>query len=149
LKHGECLGGSNLRQPRVDDLAESGATVVKVLDILAFITRHRPRSARPRSRANARSCPLWSKKLGTVPPAVLIRDQRRRWASCDPMGKLRFNWRIIQAPMRLVEYVVAHELVHLTHRQHTAEFWAVLGKVIPDYEARREALRGIGASLQW
>jgi len=92
---------------------------------------------------------LWSEKFGVAEPAVFIRDQRRRWASCDPKGNLRFNWRIIQAPMRLVDYVVAHELVHLQHRQHTAAFWAVLGKAMPDYEARREALRGMGARLEW
>jgi predicted metal-dependent hydrolase len=92
---------------------------------------------------------LWSRKLGVERPAVLIRDQRRRWASCDPKGSLRFNWRIIQAPMRFVEYVVAHELVHLDHRHHTSAFWATLGKVMPDYDGRREALRGMGARLEW
>jgi predicted metal-dependent hydrolase len=51
--------------------------------------------------------------------------------------------------MRLVDYVVAHELVHLGHRHHTAAFWAALGRVMPDYEARREALRGMGARLEW
>ena len=69
---------------------------------------------------------------------VLIRDQRRRWGSCDPKGNLRFNWRIVQAPMRLLDYVVAHELVHLANRNHTAAFWAALGRVMPDYAERRE-----------
>ena len=92
---------------------------------------------------------LWSKKVGVAVPAVLIRDQNRRWASCDPKGNLRFNWRIIQASIRLVDYVVAHELVHLTHRHHTAAFWATLGKVMPDYEGRREVLRAMGGRLEW
>ena len=91
----------------------------------------------------------WAKKMGISAPEVLIRDQRRRWASCDPKGKLRFNWRIIQAPMRLVDYVVAHELVHLAHRHHTAAFWAALGKAMPEYESRREMLRGMGVNLEW
>lgn len=91
----------------------------------------------------------WSEKLGVSPPAMLIRDQDRRWASCDPKGNLRFNWRIVQAPMPLVDYVVAHELVHLTHRHHTAAFWAMLGKMMPDYESRRAALRKEGARLEW
>ena len=51
--------------------------------------------------------------------------------------------------MRLVDYVVAPELVHLDHRHQTAAFWASLGMVMPDYEARREALRGMGARLEW
>jgi predicted metal-dependent hydrolase len=92
---------------------------------------------------------IWARKMGVTVPVVLIRDQRRRWGSCDPKGNLRFNWRIVQAPMRLVDYVVAHELVHLAHRNHTAAFWAALGRVMPDYEARREALRGMGARLEW
>ena len=92
---------------------------------------------------------IWAKKLGVAVPVVLIRDQRRRWGSCAPKGNLRFNWRTVQAPMRLVDYVVAHELVHLGHRHHTAAFWAALGRVMPDYEARREALRGMGARLEW
>jgi predicted metal-dependent hydrolase len=92
---------------------------------------------------------IWAEKMGVPVPVVLIRDQRRRWGSCDPKGNLRFNWRIGQAAMRLLDYVVAHELVHLAHRKHTAAFWSALGKVMPDYEARREALRGIGARLEW
>ena len=91
----------------------------------------------------------WAKKLGLPTPIVLIRDQRRRWASCDPKGNLRFNWRIIQAPMRLLDYVVVHELVHLTHRAHSKAFWAALGKIMPDYESRREELRVLGPQLQW
>ena len=92
---------------------------------------------------------IWAKKMGVPVPLVLIRDQRRRWGSCDPKGNLRFNWRIVQAPMRLVDYVVAHELVHLAHRNHTAGFWAALGRVMPDYETRRERLRQVGRRFEW
>jgi len=59
------------------------------------------------------------------------------------------HWRIIQAPMRLVDYVIGHELVHLIHRQHTAAFWAMLGKVMPDYEDRKGCIRNIGPRLEW
>lgn len=48
--------------------------------------------------------PYGPKKLGAIPPVVLISDQRRRWAVSDPMGKLRFNWRITEAPMRMVDF---------------------------------------------
>ena len=91
---------------------------------------------------------IWVEKMAMPVPLVLIRDQRRRWGRCDPKANLRFNWRITQAPMRLVDYVVAPELVHLDHRHQTAAFWASLGMVMPDYEARREALRGMGARLE-
>lgn len=92
---------------------------------------------------------LWAGKIGVHAPDVLIREQEKRWGSCDPKGRVRFNWRIIQAPMRLVDYVVAHELVHLVHRNHTSGFWTLLGKVMPDYEARRRALREFGRGAEW
>lgn len=92
---------------------------------------------------------LWSPRTGGDPAAVLIRDQKKRWASCDTKGNLRFNWRIIQAPMRLVDYVVAHELVHLRHKEHDKAFWSALGRAMPDYDDRRETLRRTGAKWQW
>jgi predicted metal-dependent hydrolase len=91
----------------------------------------------------------WAGKVGVAVPQVLVRDQRKRWASCDKAGVLRVNWRIIQAPMRLVDYVVAHELVHLVHPDHTPEFWARLGRAMPDYEGRRERLRQVGRGYEW
>lgn len=91
----------------------------------------------------------WAGKLGIDPPRVLIREQSQRWASCDPAGNLRFNWRIVQAPMKLVDYVVAHEMVHLEIKEHSSAFWARLGTVVPDCDFRREQLRVIGKRLEW
>jgi predicted metal-dependent hydrolase len=92
----------------------------------------------------------WSSKLGlAAPPPVLVREPRARWGSCDPRGNVRLNWRILQAPRRLVDYVVAHELVHLIHRHHGQEFWATLGRVMPAYEASRQALRKVGSQYFW
>jgi len=88
-------------------------------------------------------------RFGVPEPGVVIRDQQRRWGSCDRRGTLRVNWRIVQAPMRLVDYVVAHELAHLRHQDHSKAFWALLGRAMPDYEPRREALRRMGAKLGW
>lgn len=51
--------------------------------------------------------------------------------------------------MRLIDYVVADELVHLVHADHTRDFWATLGRVMPYYEARREARRRVGRVLVW
>jgi predicted metal-dependent hydrolase len=55
----------------------------------------------------------------------------------------------VQAPRRLVEYVVVHELVHLVHQEHSREYWAKLGRVMPDYDVRREQLRHAGERLVW
>ena len=91
----------------------------------------------------------WSARLGLHPSSVLIREPKKRWGSADARGNIRFNWRIIQTPTRLIDYVVAHELVHLAHPDHTRDFWATLGRAMPDYEARREALRRLGRQVVW
>lgn len=83
---------------------------------------------------------FYARRLGTQPSAILIRDQRTRWGSCNAKGELRFNWRIVMAPMTLVDYVVAHELCHLEHMHHGPAFWKRLAEVLPDYEQRRERL---------
>jgi len=92
---------------------------------------------------------MWATKAHVEVADVVVKDQQKRWASCDDKGTLRFNWRIIQAPMRLVDYVVAHEVVHLIHRDHNKAFWARLGMLMPDYERRKEELRKIGPRLEW
>ncbi len=91
----------------------------------------------------------WRSKVGVAMPRVVIADQQKRWGSCDRSGTIRLNWRIIQAPMRLVDYVVVHELVHLRHRGHGRDYWQALGRIMPDYERRREDLRKLGGGLAW
>ena len=91
----------------------------------------------------------WRARAGVAPPRVVVSDQRKRWGSCDQRGTIRLNWRIVQAPMRLVDYVVVHELVHLRRRGHDREFWQTVGRVMPDYERRREELRQCGDRLAW
>ena len=91
----------------------------------------------------------WCTQVGVAMPPIIVSDQQKRWGSCDRSGTIRLNWRIIQAPMRLVDYVVVHELVHLRHRGHDREYWQALGRVMPDYERRREDLMQRGTSLTW
>ena len=104
----------------------------------------RARAARLPERVQA-----WRAKAGVAMPRVVVADQRKRWGSCDRSGTIRLNWRIIQAPMRLVDYVVVHELVHLRHRGHGRDYWRAVARVMPDYERRREELRRCGAGLAW
>ena len=90
-----------------------------------------------------------SARIGVTPKTVFIREPKQRWGSCDANGALRLNWRIIQAPPKLIDYVIAHELIHIPHPNHSPTFWSNLGRVMPDYEQRRETLRKIGAFLVW
>ena len=72
---------------------------------------------------------------------ILIRNQRRRWGSCAADGTLRFNWRVAMLRPALIEYLVVHELAHLTVRNHSADFWKLVAGVFPDVQLRRRQLR--------
>ena len=90
----------------------------------------------------------WWPRLGRGEKSrVLIRDQRQRWGSCSPDGTLRFNWRAMMLPPALIEYIVVHELAHLTHQNHSAKFWTLLSNAIPDAQHRRRHLREAGRTL--
>ena len=66
-----------------------------------------------------------------------------RWGSCGKNGVLFFNWKVLQLPVRLADYVIAHELVHLVEGHHGPAFWATLGRAMPDWQKRKEALASI------
>lgn len=103
--------------------------------------------ARAEDRLRSRVA-YWCPHLGhREPPRVLIRDQRHRWGSCAPDGTLRFNWRLVMAPPALIDYVVVHELAHLTVAGHSQRFWDLVGRVMPDYKGRRARLADAGLWL--
>lgn len=89
----------------------------------------------------------WTPFSGKAPSLVLIRNQKRRWGSCASDGSLRFNWRLAMASRDLIEYVVVHELAHLTHKNHGPSFWAEVSRALPDFESRRAALRAAASEL--
>ena len=90
----------------------------------------------------------WWPRLGRGEKSlILVRDQRQRWGSCAPDGTLRFNWRAMMLKPALIEYVVVHELAHLTHRNHSADFWALLSTAMPDAQQRRQLLREAGRTI--
>jgi len=87
---------------------------------------------------------LWARRLGVPTPPVIIRDQSKRWGSCDVRRRLRLNWRIVMAPMSLIDYVVVHEVCHLVRPHHGREFWKLIRRLLPDWERRRDRLREEG-----
>lgn len=91
----------------------------------------------------------FTRALALPRPQLLLRDQARRWGSCNATGEVRINWRILQAPMVLVDYVLAHEATHLKHRNHTRAYWTELARLIPDVDARRADLRRRGGEYVW
>jgi predicted metal-dependent hydrolase len=74
---------------------------------------------------------------------VAIRNQRRCWGSCSAKKNLNFNYKIVFLPPRLCDYIIVHELCHLTHLHHEKEFWDLVGEQIPDYKERLHELREI------
>ncbi len=78
---------------------------------------------------------------------ISIRDQKTRWGSCSGKGNLSFNWRLILAPPEILDYVVVHELCHLTHLNHSKDFWNMVGNILPDYKIRRKWLKENGHTL--
>jgi predicted metal-dependent hydrolase len=91
---------------------------------------------------------LWWPRLGRGEKSqILVRDQRQRWGSCAPDGTLRFNWRTMMLEQALIEYVVVHELAHLTHQNHSTDFWGLVAKAMPDAQQRRRHLREAGRTL--
>ncbi len=85
--------------------------------------------------------------VGVTPTTVKIRNQSKRWGSCTEDGNLIYNWRIIMAPMSIIDYVVVHELCHLKEPNHTEDFWRHLSAILPDYNQRKEWLRINGSNL--
>ena len=84
----------------------------------------------------------WQPLLGyNQIPRILVRNQRSRWGSCAPDGTLRFNWRLMMVEPDIIDYLVVHELAHLTHPNHSADFWGLVAGVIPDVQQRRKRLR--------
>ncbi len=77
-------------------------------------------------------------------PRIRLSDARSRWGSCNGRGELRFNWRLVQAPLRLVDYVVVHELAHIKILNHSPVFWALVESILPDYRVRRRELNEQG-----
>jgi len=91
----------------------------------------------------------WARKLGLKLSQVLVSEPQKRWGSASKDGSLRINWRVVQAPATLVDYVLVHEVAHLLHEDHGREFWATVGRVMPDYEERKARLRELGPRLVW
>ena len=77
-------------------------------------------------------------------PQVRLSNARTRWGSCHANGRIRLNWRLIQMPLCLVDYVVVHELAHLVEMNHSPRFWTIVARLVPDYKARRAEIRTEG-----
>lgn len=103
-----------------------------------------------RAEAGRRLRPLafeLSAKIDRTPAAITIREVKSRWGSCSSRGDLSFSWRLVLAPPSVMRYVVAHEVAHLAHLNHSPQFWSQVRALDDTVAASKHWLKTHGASL--
>jgi len=85
--------------------------------------------------------------IGKGPSSIKIKNQTKRWGSCSRSGIIRFNWKIVMAPISIMDYVIVHELCHLIYPHHSTKFWQKVRTIIPDYAQRRMRLKEISSQI--
>ncbi len=89
-----------------------------------------------------------SRAVGASAVAVSIKDMRSRWGSCGSNRRMSLNWRLIMAPLEIIDYVLVHELTHIEIPNHSARFWRAVGEACPHWRESRDWLRIHGADLE-
>jgi len=86
-------------------------------------------------------------RMGLTVTSVSVKATKSRWGQCTSRGDIQYHWQIILAPDEIVDYLVAHEVCHLKHHNHSAAFWALVSSVCPHWQASRQWLRSNGMYL--
>lgn len=110
------------------------------LEILLWLKRRSRQKLR-------RRLDIWAQRMQVSYADMSVGGAERRWGSCTSDNDIRLNWRLIMAPLALLDYVVVHELAHISHKDHSERFWALVARHLPDYRQSRERLRAIGDRL--
>ncbi|MEI7574528.1 MAG: SprT family zinc-dependent metalloprotease [Methylotenera sp.] len=90
---------------------------------------------------------IFSSKLGVSFSSFNLSNAGSRWGSCNSRKEIRLNWRLLQAPPHIINYVVCHELAHLKEMNHSAKFWATVASIYPDYKLAEKELKALSANL--
>jgi predicted metal-dependent hydrolase len=88
-----------------------------------------------------------AERIGVAHQRIRIGGQRTLWGSCSARGTLSFNWRLVLAPLEVLDYVVVHELCHLRVPDHSTRFWALVERHRPHWRHQRDWLRRHGPEL--
>jgi predicted metal-dependent hydrolase len=86
-------------------------------------------------------------QLGLTYLGVAVRATRSKWGHCTPQGAIQYNWQILLAPEPIVDYLVAHEVSHLVHHNHSPAFWQLVSELCPEYKKYRSWLKSQGFEL--
>ncbi len=90
---------------------------------------------------------FYSKVSGLTYNKLKITNARKRWGSCSSKGNLNFTWRLIMAPLEVIDYVIVHELVHIKEKNHSKNFWNNVRIILPYYETQKKWLKENGHLL--
>lgn len=90
----------------------------------------------------------YSQKLGVHFNKILISNLKYRWGSCTPKDNLNYNWRLIKAPISVIDYVIVHELAHLLEPNHTKRFWTIISIQLPNFLKSKDWLKYNGKLLE-
>jgi len=82
-----------------------------------------------------------AQQFGMAVRRITVRNQKSRWGSCSYNGTISLNWRLIQLPGQVRDYIIIHELMHLRHLDHSTQFWAEVEKACPDYRQAEDWLK--------
>lgn len=85
----------------------------------------------------------WGKIIGAMPSDLQVRDFKAKWGSCDAHAVIKINWRILFLRDKLQQYIFIHELCHLKHLNHSAQFWKEVARYCPDYKTCRKELKSM------
>lgn len=89
----------------------------------------------------------YANPLMLAPSAIKVNSARRRWGSCSRQGSLNFSFRLLFAPLPVIDYVVVHELMHMRHLNHSRSFWNAVAEVLPDFRKHNRWLKEHGHRL--
>ncbi len=95
----------------------------------------------------ARQVKIHCNNLNVTAKSISIRSQSSRWGSCSSSGRLNFNWRLIMAPVFVLDYVAAHEVAHLLEMNHSKAFWDNVKKTLPNMQKGKIWLKENGQKL--
>jgi len=91
---------------------------------------------------------FYAKRCSLPYDRVRITSANKRWGSCSKRGNLNFSYRLIMAPLSVIDYVVVHELCHIKERNHSRNFWKLVESIMPDYKTYKDYLKNNGYLLR-
>jgi len=90
---------------------------------------------------------FFAEQMSVQPTVIRVNGAKTRWGSCSSKKSLNFSWRLIMADDNLIDYVVVHELAHLSEMNHSERFWGIIGAILPDYKLRKAKLKELHLNL--